>query len=117
MVTPFKEFSMQVYLLNYKDMKAIYIVCAICLFSCKKYEEYPVERITGDFIYDSLDKQGVYANRVVNDLYTYLPRGFNRISNSVLDAATDDAISSDYANDIEKLSKSRLTAQSNPDAR
>ncbi len=90
---------------------------ALCLLSCKKYEEYPVERITGDFIFDSLDIQGVYANRFVNDLYTYLPRGFNRIDNVVLDAATDDAIASGYSNQIEVLSHSQLNAQNNPDAR
>ncbi|WEK35083.1 MAG: RagB/SusD family nutrient uptake outer membrane protein [Candidatus Pseudobacter hemicellulosilyticus] len=90
---------------------------AACLFSCTKYEEYPVERITGDFIFDSLDKQGVYATRFVNDLYSYLPTGFNRISNSILDAATDDAIASEYGNQIERLSKSQLNADNNPDGR
>lgn len=102
-------------------MKPIYslLITGIIVgsISCKKYEEYPVERITGDFIYDSLDKQAVYANRAVNDLYAYLPKGFNRISNSVLDAATDDAISSEFDNPIELLSHSQLNAQNNPDGR
>jgi hypothetical protein len=90
---------------------------AISFLSCKKYEEYPVERITGDFVFDPYDKQGIYANRFVNDLYSYLPRGYNRIDNSVLDAATDDAISSEYGNEIEVLSHSQLNAVNNPDGR
>lgn len=91
---------------------------AISLFSCTKYEDYPVERWTNDIVYDSLDSNGLYAKRVLHDLYTYLPNGFNRIDNVVLDAATDDAIPSGYSNDIEVLSQSRLTANSdNPDGK
>lgn len=89
-----------------------------CLFSCAKYEEYPVERWSSDIVFDKYDTLGLLARRVVHDLYTYLPNGFNRISNVVLDAATDDAVPSGYGNDIEILSQSRLTAGgSNPDGR
>src|SRR5699024_92736 len=52
-----------------------------------------------------------------NTLYGfYLPSGFNRIDNVVLGCATDDGISSSRYNNIEILSKSRLTPISdNPD--
>lgn len=85
------------------------------LFSCQKYETYPVERITDNIVYDSLDKNATYAEWVVNGIYAFLPTGYNRIDNVVLDAATDDAIASDFGSDIEVLGKSRLTAANNPD--
>ena len=79
-------------------------------------EEEPQEYITPDFVYNKLDSSGEYALAVLNNLYSYLPDGFNRINNVVLGAATDDAISSDNYNNIELLSKSTLTAvANNPD--
>jgi len=88
------------------------------LSACTKYEDYPVERWTSDIIFDPTDSLGLYARRAVHELYTFLPNGFNRIDNVVLDAATDDAIASDYGSNIEILSKSRLTAGSaSPDGK
>ncbi|QEH43425.1 RagB/SusD family nutrient uptake outer membrane protein [Chitinophaga sp. XS-30] len=91
------------------------IAAVVFAFSCRKYETYPVERITDNIVYDSLDKNGTYAEWVVNGIYAFLPNGYNRIDNVVLDAATDDAVASGYGNDIEVLGKSRLTAVNNPD--
>jgi len=87
---------------------AIIGICA--LYGCKKYEQVPAESITENYAFDSLDKNGTYAEQIVNNIYTYLNPGFNRIDEVVLDAATDDAISSAYGNDIEALSKSRISA-------
>lgn len=78
--------------------------------ACKKYEQIPVEFITEGYAYDTLDKNGVYAEQIVNNIYSYLNVGFNRINSVVLDAATDDAIASAYGNNIEILSKGRLSA-------
>lgn len=90
-------------------------IIALNLFACKKYETLPNEAISADIVYDKFDKNGTYANWVRNDLYTYLPKGYNRIDNVVLDAASDDAVASRYGSTIELLSKSGLTASSNPD--
>lgn len=87
----------------------------IFAFSCKKYEDYPVERITNNIVYDSLDKNATYAEWVVNGIYAFLPNGYNRIDNVVLDAATDDAVASSFGSNIEVLGKSRLSAVNNPD--
>jgi hypothetical protein len=98
-----------------------YYLVAFVLFStffsaCKKVEDEPQEYITPDFVYNKLDSSGEYALAVLNNLYSYLPDGFNRIDNVVLGAATDDAISSDNYNNIELLSKSILTSvANNPD--
>ncbi|WP_119078815.1 RagB/SusD family nutrient uptake outer membrane protein [Chitinophaga alhagiae] len=90
-------------------------VTFIFVFSCRKYETYPVERITDNIVYDSLDKNATYAEWVVNGIYAFLPNGYNRIDNVVLDAATDDAVASNFGNNIEVLGKSRLSAVNNPD--
>lgn len=100
-----------------KVEKYIILVVVSLLFftACKKYETVPEEIITENFIYDNFDKNGVYAQQVVNNIYTYLNPGFNRIDGVLLDAATDDAIPSPYAHSIEVLSKGRLTASNNVD--
>lgn len=101
-----------------KPVKVMSILfLGIALASCKKYEEVPNEAISSDIVYDKFDKNGTYANLVRNDLYNYLPDGFNRIDNVVLDAATDDAVASRYGSPIELLSKSGITAGTNPDDR
>lgn len=78
--------------------------------ACTKYETYPVERITADLVYDQFDKNGTYAEWVVNDIYSYIPSGFNRISGVMLDAATDDAVPTRANTLVERLSKSQLDA-------
>lgn len=95
----------------------ILLYIGILISSCKKYEEVPNELVNPDIIYDQFDKNGTYAQWVRNDLYTYLPDGFNRIDNVVLDAATDDALASRYGSPIELLAKSGITAGTNPDDR
>jgi len=60
---------------------------------CKKMsEDKPLELIEKDLIFDSKDSLGVNAERFLNNIYSGLPNGFNRISNNMLDAGTDDAI-------------------------
>lgn len=93
-----------------------FLLLSLVFTACKKYEQYPVQFNTPNYVYDSLDANGDNARKVVNNLYSYLPDGFNRISNVVLGAATDDAVASNNYNDIEILSKSRLNAVAdNPD--
>lgn len=91
------------------------VVTGIVLASCKKYEEIPANTFTEEYVFDSLDQNGTYAQQVVNNIYSYLNHGFNRIDNVVLGAATDDAIPSEVGNSIEVLSKGRLTANNNVD--
>lgn len=73
--------------------------------SCYKNEKEPLEPLTEEIIFDENDINGYYAERALNHIYGILPQGFNRIDGSFLDAATDDAISSERTNDIEILGK------------
>jgi starch-binding outer membrane protein, SusD/RagB family len=88
---------------------------AVAFAGCKKYETLPAEAITEEYIFDHFDRNGVLAQQLVNNIYTHLNRGFNRIDGVVLDAATDDAIASENANAIEVLSKGMLTVTNNID--
>lgn len=95
----------------------IFILIGFLMFNaCKKDELRPQEYITPDYVYNKLDSSGQYAEEVLNNLYSYLPNGFNRIDHVVLGAATDDAIPSDQYDNIDVLSESTLNAVSdNPD--
>lgn len=88
---------------SYKTLLALLVI--VSLYSCKKYETVPLESLTEDIVYDKMDSVGTYAERALTNLYTFLPTGFNRIDNSFLDAATDDAVSSQQASNIEILSQ------------
>lgn len=72
-----------------------------------KYEQEPLNVLTEDLIYDEMDVNAYYAEQVLNNIYTYLPTGFNRIDGVFLDAATDDAIASANVSDIQTLSLGR----------
>lgn len=68
-------------------------VCVAGTLGCKKMtESEPLELIEKDLIFDSKDSLGVNAERFLNNIYSGLPNGFNRISSNMLDAGTDDAI-------------------------
>ncbi|MDR6785596.1 hypothetical protein ABIE26_004306 [Pedobacter africanus] len=100
----------------------IYILLGglLCLTACKKnnIEEVPLERWTEDLIFDTTDSLGNYAKNFLNDTYTLLPTGYNRIgsnfaglsTNDMLDAATDDAISSRASSNIESFTNGRISS-------
>ena len=69
------------------------------VFSCKSdLETEPIELQTLDQVFDRNDSAGVNADRFLADFYRYLPRTGTRVGGDFLDAATDDAISSNTTN-------------------
>lgn len=99
----------------------IYILLGglLCLAACKKnnIEQTPLEKWTEDVIFDPTDSLGNYAKNFLNDIYTLLPTGYNRIgtslggvtTNDLLDAATDDAISSKASSTVESFTNGRIS--------
>ncbi len=87
------------------------------LASCKKYyEPVPVEAVTGDYIWDTKDSNGVYASQFLFSIYASLPDGQNRISRDFLDAGSDDAVTSKTsAAPITLLATNGVTIFNNPD--
>lgn len=102
-----------------KGMKSIgyIILIMVCVTAAcnKDIEKEPKERLTEDIIFDPIDRNGTYAEQFLTAIYSNLPTGFNRIGGNLLDASTDDAISSQDGSSVENLSKSRISASSHPD--
>ncbi|MES2276425.1 MAG: RagB/SusD family nutrient uptake outer membrane protein [Bacteroidota bacterium] len=84
---------------------ALLLVMSIAQFGCIKNESVPLDLKTEDLIYDKMDINGFYADQALTNLYTFLPKGFNRVDNSYLDAATDDGITSQVSSNIDILSR------------
>jgi hypothetical protein len=83
--------------------------------ACRKYETQPKDWFTAELTFDSLDKNGVVAGYALNNIYTYLPNGYNWIAGDYLDAGTDDALPSTYNGPVENFSKGTITLTNNPD--
>lgn len=100
-----------------KSITPIYffVFMAVLLASCYKGEKIPVDPLKESIIFDEEDINGYYAEQFLNNIYSDLPRGFNRIDNAILDAATDDAISSEPTSNIEILGKAMLNPFNNVD--
>ena len=80
----------------YKNI--IFFLLAVCfvisIAACKKdVEDRKADAIMEDLVWDQADSLGTVAQYFVDNLYNYLPNGFNRIDGDYLDAATDDASS------------------------
>jgi hypothetical protein len=79
-------------------------------------EDEPLDEYTEDYVFDPNDPNGTLAIQFLNNVYTHLPTGFNRVGGDMLDAATDDAIPSRDNTAIEILRKGRLSSVvGNPD--
>ncbi|MDP4210268.1 MAG: RagB/SusD family nutrient uptake outer membrane protein [Bacteroidota bacterium] len=92
-------------------------VVVVCAASCKSsLEDVPVEQETLDLLFDRHDSAGVDARRFLYDTYTYLPSLYNRVGGDFLDAATDDAISSNTTNtSVQQLATGTYTSTGFPD--
>lgn len=84
---------------------AMLLIMGIAQTGCVKNEAVPLDIKTEDLIYDKMDINGYYADQALTNLYTFLPKGFNRVDNSYLDAATDDAVNSQLSGNIDILAK------------
>ncbi|MGI4751436.1 MAG: RagB/SusD family nutrient uptake outer membrane protein [Janthinobacterium lividum] len=62
--------------------------------SCKKYEQFPVDKVTANYVFDTKDSAGINAQAFLYGIYAKVKNGHNRVGGDYLDAASDDAISS-----------------------
>ena len=81
---------------------------ALTFFSCQYMDEYP---------YDWAQPMDVFAmeqnyERPINQAYSYLTGGFDRINGSYLDAATDDGMSTLSNSSIHRLSRGFVNSSS-----
>jgi hypothetical protein len=71
---------------------ALALILAIA--GCKKYEQFPVDKVGIDKIFDPRDSAGSNAQKYLYGIYSVLKNGHNRVAGDYLDAASDDAVSS-----------------------
>lgn len=99
--------------------KLLYIIPVGLMFlnACKSgaLEDAPLNLWKEEYVFDTTDSLGDFAKGYLTEIYTDLPKGFNRINNNILDAASDDAISSQNASTIERFTNGQITAFNNPD--
>lgn len=89
---------------KYQKIFFLVVLIMIILSSCKKYyESVPVEQITEEYVWDPLDSNGTNAKLYLNQIYSLLPTGFNRLGSDFLCAASDDAIPSRLNSDVRSM--------------
>lgn len=105
------------------NLRKIFLMSLICVgfvltistTGCKKLETVPKDWFGDDLVFDTLDRLGTVAAFNLNDLYNYIPGGFNRIGNDFLDAASGDAIPSRNNTSVEYYTNRRISVLNNPD--
>jgi starch-binding outer membrane protein, SusD/RagB family len=85
------------------------------LSSCRKYEQQPKDWFTEELAFDTLDKNAVVAGYNLNNIYTFIPNGFNRVDGDFLDASTDDAVPTRFNATGEYFARGIVTAANNPE--
>jgi len=104
--------------MNYKHVKWVALVGLMsAVFACKSdLEVEPIELQTIYQVFDRNDSAGVEANRFLLDCYRFLPTTGNRVGGDFLDAATDDAVSSNPTNtSVQQLAMGTYTSDNYPD--
>ena len=96
---------------------SFFILISFLTISCKKtYESVPLNLLTEDYIWDKSDSNGTYASQYLTSIYARLPLTYNRIGQDFIDAASDDAVSSQVSiSPAEIMATGGITVFSNPD--
>jgi len=96
-----------------KILPAIILLCVI--YGCKKYEQFPVDKVTINYVFDPRDSAGATAQSYLYGVYAIVPNGNNRVGGDYIDAASDDAVSSQTGSaQVTLISTNAANAQSYP---
>ncbi|HMG07465.1 MAG TPA: RagB/SusD family nutrient uptake outer membrane protein [Mucilaginibacter sp.] len=93
----------------------LYFFAAAVLPSCKNVQNEPRDLNTLPLIFDPQDLNATLAQQFLNNIYNYLPAGFNRIGGDFLDAASGDAVSSLSNTSISYYNNGIVSSTTNPD--
>ena len=95
-----------------KAIKAFFIGTLLAgLFSCAKISDEPFDFNQHDVVYsDSL-----FIRHYINALYNYIPHGYNRLGNAMLDASTDLAVNSRNNSPAFRIGTGAWGPSNNPD--
>lgn len=78
---------------NYKNKILIGLGLITLMAACKKSEKFPVDKVSGIYVFDPRDSAGASALKYLLNVYNVIENGHNRVGGDYLDAASDDAIS------------------------
>jgi len=81
---------------NYKNkiLIGIGLITLVAAAACRKSEKFPVDKVSGIYIFDPRDSAGTNALKYLLNVYSVIENGHNRVGGDYLDAASDDAVSS-----------------------
>jgi hypothetical protein len=94
----------------------LYLFATAILPSCKRAEVEPRDLYNYDLVFDPVDQNAVLAQQFLNNVYNFLPNGFNRISGDFLDAASGDAIPTFSNTPVSFYNNGLISTTNNPDA-
>jgi len=96
---------------NYKSKILIGIgLIALIAASCRKSEKFPVDKVSGIYIFDPRDSAGTNALKYLLNVYNVIENGHNRVGGDYLDAASDDAVSSSPGGQVTILATAGYSA-------
>jgi hypothetical protein len=79
---------------NYKNIIGL-VLLLLAFSACKKYEQFPVDKVPINIVFDKYDSLGTNAHQYLNSIYALVRNGYNVIGGTdYLDAASDDAVAS-----------------------
>lgn len=94
---------------------SLYLAVVLAFASCRRSPVEPPDLYTLNQAFDPTDQNAVLAQRWLNNIYNYLPSGFNRIGGDMLDAASGDAVSSVSNSNIGWYNNGTISTTNNPD--
>src|ERR1700760_2842117 len=88
----------------------------ISIAGCKKSETFPVDHVSIQYVFDPRDSAGTNALAYLYQIYSVLKVGHNRVNGDYLDAASDDAVSSNLGsnNQVTTLATGSYTSVNLP---
>ncbi|RYY36142.1 MAG: RagB/SusD family nutrient uptake outer membrane protein [Sphingobacteriaceae bacterium] len=92
----------------------VFGLAVVMLGACKKYEQFPVEKIILEDVFDKRDSSGKNAQLYLYTIYEVMKNGHNGVDGNYLDAASDDAITSQTGTQVENLAIGAFDAFSFP---
>lgn len=98
---------------NYKSKILIgigFISLVAATVSCRKSEKFPVDKVSGIYVFDPRDSAGTTALKYLLNVYSVMEIGYNRVGGDFLDAASDDAVSSVPGGQVTVLATAGYTA-------
>lgn len=101
-------------------MKNLFKIClgvglvAVVVSSCRKSENFPVSKVSINYVFDPRDSAGTNALAYLLQIYSIVPYGNNRVSSDYLDAASDDAVSSVTGDQVTTLAEGTYTSVNLP---